>query len=73
MRRDEIATFAAIALLFVLMAYAIISTARNVSLPPLSSFEERGERDGDRLGRPRIEDCDLPLWDRVRSLCDEED
>ena len=72
MKRDEIITFAAIGLLMVLMAYAIISTARDSSLSSLSSYGERGREEAAGHG-PAIERCDKPLWDRVRSLCDDDE
>jgi len=60
MKLDELATFGALMMLFVLMAYAIITTAESyepvVSDPPKDT-------------RPVIPDCDLPTWEEVRGSC----
>ena len=47
-------------LIFVSMAYAIISTARAhvIYKPRLPTWEP-----------PAIERCDLPLWERIRNEC----
>lgn len=64
MKLDELATFGSIALLFVLMAYAIITTAmsyeREESSPPIDT-------------RPEIHDCGLSTWDEIRGECNDSD
>ena len=63
MKLDEIATIAALMLLFILMAYAIISSASQSAM-------NVSESDPPTDTRPVIEECDKPLWDRVRSMCE---
>ena len=64
MKLDELATFGALALLFILMAYAIITTAESyeprVSDPPTDT-------------RPAIPDCGLSTWDEARGECASQD
>lgn len=62
MKLDELATFGALVLLFVLMAYAIITTAQ--------SYEPRQSNEPKDL-RPKIPDCGLELWDEIRGECNE--
>ena len=66
MRRGELFIIAFIVMLFLSMGYAIITTAANAA-------NELEAPAAQLWTPPDIEQCELPLWDRIRYLCPEEE
>jgi hypothetical protein len=62
------ALWAIIALALGLSSFVVI-TATKAYGQPVTSAEGAPER---RVWPPVIEKCDLPMWDRVRSMCGNE-